>query len=259
MTPATLESLLPRVRDIAAEAGRAILAVPIDGAEATAKADGSPVSRADTAAHRVIESGLARLAPPYPVISEEGDLEKSARTPLDVFWLVDPLDGTKEFLKGLPEYTVNIALVERGQPVLGVVLVPAAGVMYWAARGLGAWRASAGGTPERIAARPVETPVMAVVSRSHLSPETETFLAARGITQVIQRGSSLKMCAVAEGAADIYPRLGPTCLWDTAAGAAVAREAGCRVTDLQGRDLSYGLDAGLKHAGFIVCPRGMRA
>ncbi len=150
------------------------------------------------------------------------------------YWLVDPLDGTKEFLKGLPEYTVNVALVDAGVPVLGVIYVPAADCLYLAARGQGARRLDARGET-RLLAAPVAQPRRAVVSRSHLSPETGALLARLGVTETIPRGSSLKMCAVAEGAADLYPRLGPTRLWDTAAGTAIAAEAGCDVVGLDGR------------------------
>ena len=257
MDQATLSKLLDHAKTTARAAGKAILAIPVAPADATAKADGSPLTRADLASHAIIERGLRKLTPAFPIVSEEGDLETAARTPAETFWLVDPLDGTKEFLKGLGEYTVNIALVERGFPILGVVYVPPADVMYWAARGMGAWKSEAAGPPQAVRPSCARMPRTAVVSRSHLDRETEAFLARLKVTQVIQRGSSVKMCAVAEGAADIYPRFGPTNLWDTAAGTAIAREAGCRVADLAGKDLSYALSGGLKHAGFIVCPPGL--
>jgi 3'(2'), 5'-bisphosphate nucleotidase len=168
---------------------------------------------------------------------------------------VDPLDGTKEFLKGLPEYTVNVALVEAGVPVLGVIYVSAADSLYLAARGLGARRLDARGET-RLLASPVAQPRRAVVSRSHPSPETEALLTRLGVKETIPRGSSLKMCAVAEGAADLYPRLGSTRLWDTAAGAAIAAEAGCDVVALDGRPLRYDLGGGLVLPGFFVCAPG---
>ena len=135
-----------------------------------------------------------------------------------------------------------------------MVYVPVQDVLYYAAQGLGAWKAGAGGEPERITASACEKPTSAVVSRSHLSDETKVFLDKLGVSEMISHGSSLMICAVAEGRADIYPRHGPTCLWDTAAGGAVAIEAGCRVVDLQDNDLSYDPKAGIKRPGFIVYP-----
>lgn len=249
-----LSALLDPIAQIVRRAGQAILDNVPRPDDVAHKADGSPVTRADLAAESVILAGLKELAPELPVVSEEGDLQ-ALPVGASCYWLVDPLDGTKEFLKGLPEYTVNIALVEDGEPILGVIGIPPLGHLYLAARGSGA-RRMAGGEVVPLAARPVERPRKAVVSRSHLSAETEALLARLEISEVVQRGSSLKLCAVAEGAADVYPRLGPTCLWDTAAGAAIAREAGCAVVDLAGRPLRYDLSAGLKHAGFLVSAPG---
>jgi 3'(2'), 5'-bisphosphate nucleotidase len=250
-----LATLLGAVEGLARRAGAAILATRVDSADVERKDDGSPVTRADRAADEVLVSGLRALAPGICVVSEEGDVERAVAAADAAYWLVDPLDGTKEFLKGLPEYTVNVALVEEGIPVLGVVYVPPADRLYAAARGLGARRSDAAGTTPLTAAR-VERPRSAVVSRSHLSPETEALLQALEIADTTPRGSSLKICAVAEGAADIYPRLGPTRLWDTAAGAAVALEAGCAVIDLYGEPLRYDLASGLTHAGFLVSAPG---
>jgi len=188
-------------------------------------------------------------------VSEEGDVEGTVASAGALFWLVDPLDGTKEFIKGRPEYTVNVALVEDGVPILGAIQVPAAERLYLGARGRGARRTDARGTVELAPSR-MPRPRRAVVSRSHLTPPTEALLERLGVEERASFGSSLKMCAVAEGAADVYPRLGPTCLWDTAAGAAIALEAGCDVVGLDGRPLRYDLAAGLKHAGFLVCAPG---
>jgi 3'(2'), 5'-bisphosphate nucleotidase len=250
-----LARLLDDVGALARCAGQAILATRVDAADVDIKADGSPVTRADLASERVILAGLANLEPRLPVISEEGDVEKATASAGRLFWLVDPLDGTKEFVKGLPEYTVNIALVEDGEPILGAIHVPPVDCLYVAARGLGARRIDAKGTT---ALRPpaVAHPRCAVASRSHLSPETVRFLGRLGVTETTPRGSSLKICAVAEGAADIYPRLGPTRLWDTAAGTAIAREAGCAVLDLAGEPLSYDLATGITRAAFLVCAPG---
>jgi 3'(2'), 5'-bisphosphate nucleotidase len=206
-------------------------------------------------AHRVIVDGLRALDPGLTVISEEGDLEGTVASAGRAFWLVDPLDGTKEFIKGRPEYTVNIALVEDAVPILGAIYVPAADRLYLGARGHGARRVDSGGTVV-LSPAPVDRPKSAVVSRSHLTPPTEELLERLGITERASFGSSLKMCAVAEGRAHIYPRLGPTCLWDTAAGSAIALGAGCFVVGLDGGPLRYEPAAGLKHRGFLVSAPG---
>jgi 3'(2'), 5'-bisphosphate nucleotidase len=250
-----LGPLLEQVARLARRAGEAIEAVRGGSLEAEEKADGSPVTRADRAAEAILVEGLRPLLPGVVVVSEEGDVDAALASAGSTYWLVDPLDGTKEFLKGLPEYTVNVALVEAGVPILGVVYVSAADCLYLAARGLGARRRDARGeTPLRVT--PLDRPRRAVVSRSHLSPETGALLARLQVTETIPRGSSLKMCAVAEGAADLYPRLGPTRLWDTAAGTAIATEAGCDVVALDGTPLRYDLASGLVRPGFLVTAPG---
>jgi 3'(2'), 5'-bisphosphate nucleotidase len=178
--------------------------------------------------------------------------------PPERFWLVDPLDGTKEFIEGYDEYTVNIALVDRGQPVLGVVDAPATGTTWYGGAGIGSMRRV--GQSEALGISPSKrtSPCSAVISRSHLSDATRAFLEANNITETEPRGSSVKVCAIADGSADIYPRLGPTSIWDTAAGTAVARAAGCRVIDPAGRDLDYDPANGILREGFIVFPEGMR-
>jgi 3'(2'), 5'-bisphosphate nucleotidase len=250
-----LARLLDEAGQLARRAGQAILATRVALGDVEIKDDGSPVTRAELAAHEVILAGLAQLTPEIPVISEEGELETAVRAAGSSFWLVDPLDGTKEFIKGLPEYTVNIALVENGEPVLGAIHVPAVDVLYLGARGVGARRVDPHGTLA-LETPSVTCPRRAVASRSHLSLETEEFLRLLGIGETAPRGSSLKLCAVAEGAADVYPRLAPTRLWDTAAGTAIARAAGCHVIDLAGEPLRYDLAKGLVHPGFVVCAPG---
>jgi 3'(2'), 5'-bisphosphate nucleotidase len=250
-----LGSLLERVALLARRAGEAIEAVRGGSLQAEAKADGSPVTAADRAAEAILVEGLRPLLPGVVVVSEEGDVDAALASAGSTYWLVDPLDGTKEFLKGLPEYTVNVALVEAGVPILGVVYVSAADCLYLAARGRGARRRDARGEAP-LRAAPVDRPRRAVVSRSHLSPETGALLARLQVTETIPRGSSLKMCAVAEGAADLYPRLGPTRLWDTAAGTAIATEAGCDVLALDGTPLRYDLASGLLRPGFLVTAPG---
>jgi 3'(2'), 5'-bisphosphate nucleotidase len=255
MDTARLGRLLAEVARLVRLAGEATEAVRGGRLDTEQKADGSPVTRADRAAEAILVEGLRHLLPGVAIVSEEGDVEAAVAAAGSSYWLVDPLDGTKEFVKGLPEYTVNVALVETAVPVLGAVFVPAADSLYLAARGLGARRVDARGET-RLQAAPVAGPRRAVVSRSHASPETSALLAALGVTETLPRGSSLKMCAVAEGAADIYPRLGPTHLWDTAAGTAVAAQAGCDVIALDGQPLRYDLADGLLHPGFIVCAPG---
>ena len=249
-----LNILLDEVKKIAVAAGEAILKVSSDDADVSIKTDGSPLTRADMASQKVIQSRIEGLEPVFPVVSEEGNPEKASQGELARYWLIDPLDGTKEFIKGIGEYTVNIALVEGGVPVLGVIYIPVAGTLYYAGEGLGAWKVEKDKEPCIIHCSEAGQPKTAVVSRSHLSVETEEFLLRLGVSNTIKHGSSLKMCAVAEGSADIYPRFGPTCLWDTAAGTAIARQAGCAVVDLEGKELRYETARGLKHFGFMVYP-----
>jgi len=250
-----LRRLLEDVALLARRAGEAIETTRKGSLQAEAKADGSPVTAADRAAEAILAEGLRPLLPGVVVVSEEGDVEAAMAGAGPTYWLVDPLDGTKEFLKGLPEYTVNVALVEAGVPVLGVIYVSAADRLYLAARGLGARRRDRRGET-RLQAAPVAWPRRAVVSRSHLSPETAALLERLRVTDTLPSGSSLKMCAVAEGAADLYPRLGPTRLWDTAAGTAIAREADCDVVALDGTPLRYDLASGLVRPGFLVSAPG---
>lgn len=254
-----MQGWLERCLEIAREAGEKIRQVAAEGVEATDKADGSPLTRADTASHETIDAGLTAMDTGLPILSEEGDLENIGGAGWSAFWCVDPLDGTKEFVKGLDEYTVNIALIRDATPVMGVVYVPAQDVMYYGGEGLGAFKQAGSEPAVSIQANPVEKPAGAVASRSHLSDETKQFLEQLGVKDVVSHGSSIKIVAIAEGTADIYPRHGPTCLWDTAAGAAVARAAGCRVTDLAGEDLSYDPNDGIKRPGFLVYPTQMDA
>jgi 3'(2'), 5'-bisphosphate nucleotidase len=203
-----------------------------DGAVPTGvreKTDRSPVTLADEVAHGIILDGLRRIDPAIPVISEEAEAAAfETRSGWRRFWLVDPLDGTKEFIKRRAEFTVNIALVEDGEPVLGVVLAPALDLIYWAVKGQGAWREEKGGPVERIYSNaPVSgTPLTVVESLSHPSPELEDYLRTIPVARRVKAGSSLKFCWVAEGRADVYPRLGPTMEWDVAAGDCVYRQSG---------------------------------
>ncbi len=236
---------LEEVVALAIEAGRRILDVYERQFDVSRKDDGSPLTDADRAAHEVIVARLAELTPSIPVLSEESaKIEYSERAGWQHFWLVDPLDGTKEFVNRNGEFTVNIALIENGAPLLGVVYVPVTGVCYLAVRGQGAWKEQGGCNRKPIRVRSYRGGRATVVaSRSHRGDAVDKFLAKlkarEGEYDTASLGSSLKLCRVAEGAADVYPRLGPTSEWDTAAAQCVVESAGGRVTDLDGQPLRY--------------------
>ncbi|PIF28970.1 3'(2'),5'-bisphosphate nucleotidase [Acidovorax sp. 56] len=233
-----LEKLLP----IARLAGSAVMAVyATEQFAATLKKDTSPLTQADLSAHQVLVHHLQQLLPDCPVVSEESESSHAGRCQSRRFWLIDPLDGTKEFIAGNGEFTVNIALVEEGRSILGVVYAPAIDTLYWGGAGLGAWRCI-GNVPIAIrVAEPADVSVCRVIaSRSHLDVDTKVMIDRLGPVQLMQAGSSLKFCRIAEGEADMYPRLAPTCEWDTAAAQAVLEGAGGLVLDLQGRPLRYG-------------------
>ena len=215
---------------LAREAGRATMTY-YDDASTTVreKDDKSPVTLADEVAHEILVEGLRRLDPDTPVVSEEAAADSwESRRSWRRFWLVDPLDGTKEFIKRRAEFTVNVALIESGEPVFGVVLAPALDLLYWAVKGEGAWREGKDGGPERIYSTTPEpgTPLTVVESLSHPSPELEEYLKTIPVGRRVKAGSSLKFCWVAEGRADVYPRLGPTMEWDVAAGDCIYRQSG---------------------------------
>jgi 3'(2'), 5'-bisphosphate nucleotidase len=217
---------LARLVALADRAGEAILALATTNFDV--KADGSPVTRADRVADDLISTALAAWDATIPIVSEESRIADAAsRRDWQRYWLVDPLDGTKEFLAGSPEFTVNIALIDNGTPVLGVVGAPALHVTYYAGQGLGSWRREGTGPAQRIVAAPAApgSALRVVESRSHPSPQLERFLSGFERTARTRMGSSLKFCRVAEGLADCYPRLGPTMAWDVAAGDCVFRNA----------------------------------
>ncbi|MBA0036018.1 3'(2'),5'-bisphosphate nucleotidase CysQ [Pantoea sp. BIGb0393] len=245
--------MLDKICQLAREAGDAIMQVyngaePVDVAR---KSDDSPVTAADLAAHRVILQGLATLSPDVPVLSEEDPPSWDVRQHWQKYWLVDPLDGTKEFIKRNGEFTVNIALIDKGKPVLGVVYAPVLGVMYSAADNK-AWK-EVKGERTQIHAREARPPLV-VVSRSHFDSDKELqeYLHQLGEHQTTAIGSSLKFCLVAEGAAQLYPRFGPTNIWDTGAGHAVAIAAGAHVHDWQGKTLDYTPRESFLNPGFRV-------
>ncbi len=205
------------------------------------KEDASPVTEADLMAHRILAKELASLTDKFPVVSEEDLASQAFRRNSGSFWLIDPLDGTKEFLARNGEFTVNIALIQDGIPSLGVVYAPAIDAMYWGGNGLGAYRSMGDQTVAITVAAPnLGNPCRVVASKSHLNAATQVMIDRLGEVSLIQAGSSLKFCRLAEGAADIYPRLAPTCEWDTAAAQAVLEGAGGVVVDLHGMPLQYG-------------------
>ena len=222
--------IIQEIIETARKAGEAILEFYRDDIEVTSKDDDSPLTKADLAAHNVIIEALAELDPETPVISEESGVpDYSVRKEWDKFWIVDPLDGTKEFIKKNGEFTVNIALVEQGKPTLGVVYLPAKDVLYYATEQEGAFKIDGEGNKKRIysTAADKSQPLKVMQSRSHGSDTLQEELSEYGITigDTVKAGSSLKFCLVAEGKADIYPRMGPTMEWDVAAGDCVFRNS----------------------------------
>jgi 3'(2'), 5'-bisphosphate nucleotidase len=240
--------LLDELADAAREAGHAILEIVGRGYEIEAKGDQSPVTEADRAAELIILAALSRTSPGVPVIAEEEVAAGRIPAHGDTFFLVDPLDGTKEFIRGGDDYTVNIALVEKGGPRLGLVYAPATGRLHGGVVGEGAW-VEEGGLRREIRTRDRMGDPVAVASKSHFTQNTADYLdAAVGVCSHISIGSSLKFCVVAEGQADIYPRLSPTSEWDTAAGHAILLAAGGRVDGPDGSPLRYGKRAFLNRA-----------
>jgi 3'(2'), 5'-bisphosphate nucleotidase len=241
-------ALVDQLAEAAREAGAAILEVVQRGFEVESKHDTSPVTEADRAAELIILAALARAAPGIPVIAEEEVAAGRIPAHDDTYFLVDPLDGTKEFIRGGDDYTVNIGLIERGIPKLGVVFAPATGRLHGGCVGDGAWLDEGQGRVQ-IATRPRGEITTAVASKSHLNQATIDYLeAAVGNCGYVSVGSSLKFCIVAEGKADIYPRAAPTSEWDTAAGHAVLLAAGGLVDGPDGAPLGYGKRAFLNRA-----------
>lgn len=249
--------LLEQVVAIARTAGEKVLDIYRNGWTVEHKHDGSPVTDADRRAQEIICARLSRVAPHVPIVAEEGRGCDDDAGAAGTFWLVDPLDGTKEFVSGNGEFTINIALIESETPVLGVILAPALGRLF-AAAGQTAY-AEEGAVRRKLAARTTpEEGATVVSSRSHGDPTALARLTADpGIAVSLTAGSSLKFCLVAAGEADLYPRFGRTMEWDTAAGDAIVRTAGGRVTDLEGRSLTYG-KPGFENPSFIACGRQTR-
>jgi 3'(2'), 5'-bisphosphate nucleotidase len=247
-------ALLPTLFALARQAGDAILSVYGQQFEITNKPDQSPLTQADLRSHAILVAGLERLTPELPVLSEEAsEISFEKRRRWSRFWLVDPLDGTREFVSRNGEFTVNIALVDAHEPVLGVVHVPASDTTYTGARGLGAFRYNGRATPEPIRVRrPAAVPLRVVGSRSHRDSKTDEHLQRLAPYELVAVGSSLKFCLVAEGSADLYPRFGPTSEWDTAAAQAVVEAAGGSVIGTDGAPLRYNTRAELLNPSFLV-------
>ena len=249
-----IPNLLPQINRLAQRAGAEILDVYGQSFDVASKQDNSPLTQADLRAHAVISQGLKTLTPDIPVLSEEAsDIAFDVRKQWQRYWLVDPLDGTKEFISRNGEFTVNIALIEDHLPVLGVVHVPVKGTTYFGAKGVGAFRQTNDAPAERIEVRsPAAKPLRVVGSRSHAGAETEAYLHKLEEHTLLSIGSSLKFCLVAEGSADLYPRFGPTSEWDTAAAHALVEAAGGAVVDVQGQPLRYNTKESLLNPYFLV-------
>jgi 3'(2'), 5'-bisphosphate nucleotidase len=246
--------LIEPVVAIARQAGDAILEVYATDFDVQAKEDDSPLTLADMASHRVIDAGLRALTPDIPLISEESGLpEFDERSQWTRYWLIDPLDGTKEFVKRNGEFTVNIALIENHRSVLGVVHVPVTNKTYTGCEGAGSAVRLNDDEPQAINVSETSASAVRVVgSRSHRGSSLDAYFEALGEVELLPMGSSLKFCVVAEGNADIYPRLGPTSEWDTAAAQAVVEQAGGAVLELDGRPLVYNAKADILNPHFLV-------
>ncbi len=246
--------LLPEVVKIARIAGQKILEIYAAGFEVTQKDDRSPLTAADLAAHGLIMASLKEFTPDYPRLSEEGaEIPFAERRRWDSYWLIDPLDGTREFVQRTGEFTVNIALIHRQHPVLGVVHVPAQDTSYFAAVGAGAWKQAGDGPLDAIYTRRAPAGELKVLaSRSHRSERDATLLTRLPQHTEVNAGSALKFGLVAEGLADFYPRLGPTSEWDTAAGQCVVEQAGGLVVGMDFLPLRYNTKDSLLNPDFYV-------
>ena len=234
-------SILPEVLKIADAASEKVMSIYMTDFKVNYKADESPITAADIASHNVIVEGLSNLSQDIPILSEEGaEIPWSERKHWQRFWLIDPIDGTKDFTQRTDEFTVNIALIENGEPILGVVTAPALKEAYWGLRGQGAYKRDNTGHVQRISVAPPGEAKRVVASKNHLNEDTKAFIDKLGAHELVQAGSSLKFCKIAEGHADIYPRLAPTCEWDTGAAHAVLLAAGGKVETLEGKPLQYG-------------------
>jgi 3'(2'), 5'-bisphosphate nucleotidase len=248
-----LHALAHALLPIVARAGAAIMQVYDGNFTVQRKLDDSPLTLADLESQHVILEGLKQLTPDVPVLSEESaEIPWKVRRSWRELWVVDPLDGTREFIKRNGEFTINIALIVDHEPLLGVVSAPAQGLLYWGAAGVGAFSCHAGGVQTPIHVSPPASPIRVVGSRSHASAQTTEYLARVGPHVTSGVGSSLKFCLVAEGKAELYPRFGATSEWDTAAGQALLEAAGGHVTRLDGHRLRYNCRETLINGDFLA-------
>ena len=249
-----LEALQGPVVLLAIKAGARILDFYRYGYDVEQKPDQTPLTEADIAAHEIIEEGLQELTPDIPILSEEGTkIPYEVRRQWPLYWLVDPLDGTREFIHRTDEFTVNIALIQDGRPIMGLVHAPELEQCYFASRGLGAYKKANNLKPKRIMVKQkCRKPVVVAGSNAHPSEAFTRFVANLGEVELLSVGSALKSCLVAEGSADIYARLGPTSEWDTAAAQCIVEEAGGRLTDTGMQTLSYNTKDSLLNPHFFV-------
>ena len=247
-------ALVDPVVDLARDAGRRIMEFYMQDVSIEHKEDSTPLTEADMAAHNAIVAGLSVLTPDIPVLSEESaHIPFGERSQWDCYWLVDPLDGTREFIKHNGEFTVNIALIRNHRPLLGVIVVPVSGLSYYACDGQGAFKREPDGEAISIKVRTYDPKHLVIAgSRSHGSEKMAGFLANIGECRMISMGSSLKSCLVAEGKADIYARFGPTSEWDTAAAHCIVEQAGGIVTDMHMKPLQYNTKESVLNPPFFV-------
>lgn len=250
-----MNSLLNEVVSLAKKAGNQVLNIYQNDFKVEYKIDKSPITVADLASHHCICQGLRRLTPDLPIISEESKpIVYQKRQTWEKYWLIDPLDGTKEFLEKNGEFTINIALIEQNKPSLGVIFVPYTNICYFARKGSGAYKQIGQTQPKIIRSRVWKERqlITAVVSRRHGREELKKFLAQFSSLNLLFCGSALKFCWVAEGLADIYPRFSSTFEWDTAAGQCILNESGGLVIDNTGQELQYNLSTSLQKANFLA-------
>lgn len=250
-----LDSLLPPVVSIAKQAGDVILDVyQRTSFEVIDKEDDSPVTEADIGAHNLIHEQLSQLDVHFPVLSEESlKISAEERRAWDTYWLVDPLDGTREFVKRNDEFSVNIALIHQGKSILGVIYAPVSEVTHYAAKDIGAFRRNDDGELQKIQVRDLPKEPLIFDSRSHKTQKMQQYLQNVPAYQLQSMGSSLKSCMVAEGSADLYIRFGPTCEWDTGAAQCILEEAGACIVDLDLNPLQYNQKDSLLNPEFMVC------
>ena len=254
MDKARLQELQSPMVSLAIKAGARILDFYRYGFDVEQKPDQTPLTQADIAAHEIIEEGLSELTPDIPILSEEGDkIAFEIRQQWPLYWLVDPLDGTREFIRRSDEFTVNIALIENGRPIMGLVHAPELEQCYFAGRGLGAFKKANDKKPKRIYVKSrCRQPVVIAGSNAHPTEAFLRFVDNIGEHEMLNMGSALKSCLVAEGSADIYARLGPTSEWDTAAAQCIVEEAGGHLTDTSMQPLRYNTKESLLNPHFFV-------